>query len=100
MLPLCQRAMQCHAVFELVPSGKQFAAGGGAGRAHLKAGKADSLIVQAIHFRRIEERMAIAGKINLALVVGEDDDDVRFCPGSQSTGSRDSGSASEDRHRK
>jgi hypothetical protein len=83
-----------------MPPGKQFAAGGGEGRVHLEVGKADTLIVRTIHFRRIEERMAIAGKITLALVVGEDDDDVRFCPGSQSTGSRDSGSASEDRHRK
>lgn len=60
----------------------------------------NSLIVQAIHFRRLEERMAMAGKDTVALVVSEDVDDVRSCLGSQSIGSRNSGSAGENRPRK
>ena len=42
----------------------------------MEVGEADALLVQPVEVRRLDDRVAVAGEIAVALVVGHDQDDV------------------------
>ena len=52
-------------------------AGRRAGRADVEVGEANAFVMQPVEVGRLEDRVAVAGQIAVALVVGEDEDDVR-----------------------
>ena len=68
----------CHAVLEFVAAGHQGRSGRGTGRADVKIGEADAARVQLVDVRRLQDRIAVAGEIAVALVIGDDENDVGF----------------------
>ena len=46
----------------------------------MKVGEAHALGMQPVEVRRLQDRIAVAGEVAVALVVGEDEDDVRLLP--------------------
>ena len=61
---------------EAVAPGQELAARGRAHGGDVEVGQADGLGVQAVEVRRLEDRIAVAREVAVALVVGHDDDDV------------------------
>lgn len=64
------------AILELVHAGHEGCAGRGAGWAHVEVIKADTLIVQAIDMWGLQERVPMPAEIAVALVIGENEDNV------------------------
>ena len=64
------------AVSQAVAAGHQLAAGGGAHGGHVEIGEADALAVQPVDVRRPQHGVAMARQVAVALVVGEDQDDI------------------------
>jgi hypothetical protein len=65
------------AVLKFMAAGEQRGACGGAGGTHTEVLKAHALGVEAVEVRRFENGIAVGGEIAVALVVGEQEDDVR-----------------------
>ena len=66
----------CDPVLELVPPGEQGAAGRRAGRADMEVHEPHTIGVQPIEVRRPEDGVAVGREVAVALVVGEDEEDV------------------------
>ena len=64
-------------ILEGVVARHQGGAGGGAGRADVEVGEADTTCVQGIEVRGFQPRVAVASELGVALVIGEYQDDVR-----------------------
>lgn len=64
------------AVLELVAAGEQGAAGRGKGGADVKVLEAHALGAEAIEVGCLEDGIAVGGDVAVALVVGEEKDDV------------------------
>src|SRR5436305_14910170 len=62
--------------FELVPPGHDRCARGRARRAGMEVRKTHALIVQAVEVRRLDQRITVARDVAIALIVGEDEDQV------------------------
>ena len=65
------------AVLELVTAGQQGAARRRARRRDLEVGEPDALGAELIEVRRLEDRIPVGAQVAIALVVGQDEDDVR-----------------------
>ncbi len=61
---------------ELVPAGHDGAAGRRAGRADVEVLETEGLVVEAVQIRRADHGIAVTAEVTVALVVGEDQDDV------------------------
>ena len=59
-----------------VVAGEQAGAGGGAGGADVIVGEAHGVLVEAVEARRADRAVAVTAQVAVALVVGEDEDDV------------------------
>ena len=66
------------AVFEFVTAGEQRGARGCAGGADAEVLEAHALRMQAVHVRRFEDGIAVAGDVGVALIVSEEENDVRL----------------------
>lgn len=60
-----------------VATGHQSCSRGCAERADMKVGEAQGLGMQPVEVRGIQRRVAVSGKVAIALVIGHDQDDVR-----------------------
>ena len=65
------------AVLELMAPGDERAAGGRTRRTDMEVREAHALVMQAVHVGRLEDGIAVGGNIAVALVVGQDENDVR-----------------------
>ena len=59
-----------------VVAGEKAGPGGGAGGADVVVGEAHGVLVEAVEARRADRAVAVAAQVAVALVVGEDEDDV------------------------
>ena len=66
-----------HAVLEFVPAGEQRTARGRAGGADVEVREPHAFAVQPVEVRRLEHRIAMRRDVAVALIVGEDENDVR-----------------------
>jgi hypothetical protein len=69
------------AVLELVAAGEEGGAGRGTGGADVKILKAHALGAEAVEVGRLEDGVAVGGDVAVALVVGEEEDDVGLSGG-------------------
>ena len=67
-----------HAVFHRVTPGHDRRARGRTGRANQEPGKSGGCLVQLVQIRRFDPRMPVRADGSVALVVGNEQDDVRF----------------------
>ena len=66
------------AVAKRIEPGQELPAGGRAHGRGVEVGEAEALLVQAVDVGGLEDWVAVAGEVAIALVVGEDDQDVGF----------------------
>ncbi|MEY3530243.1 MAG: hypothetical protein RLZ70_1311 [Verrucomicrobiota bacterium] len=69
------------AVLELMPPGQQRATRGGAGRRDLEIREADAFGAEPVEVRGLEHRVAVRAHVAVALVVRQDEEDVRAIGG-------------------
>ena len=69
------------AVLELVPSGEQGGPGRRARGTDVEVGEADTFSVETVEVRGFQDGVAVARQVAIALVVGQDEDDVGPLPG-------------------
>ena len=69
------------AVLELVPAAEHGGTGWGAGRAEVKLGEKQALLLERIDSRRLHDGSAKTGVVAVADVVGHDEDDVGWWGG-------------------
>ena len=63
-------------VAQAIHAGQELAARRRAHRRDVEVGEPDALVVQPVEVRRLQHRIAVAGQLAVALVVGDDDEDV------------------------
>ena len=73
------------AVLKLMPAGEQRAARRGASRRDLEVNKPHALCAKPIEVRRLEDRVTMGGKVAIALVVSQNEQDIRLRRSSQQT---------------
>ena len=66
------------AVLELMPAREQRATRRGASRRDLEVNKPHTLCAKAIEVRRLEDRVTMGGNIPIALVIGQNEQDIRL----------------------
>jgi hypothetical protein len=74
------------AVLEFMAAAEQRAARRRTRGAHHEVFEADALASDAVHVGRLEDRIAMRGNIAVALIVGEEEDDVGLLAGDGSFG--------------
>ena len=76
---------------ERVKSGHELAARGRAHGGDVKVREADAFSMEAIHVGRLEDRIAVTGEVPVALIIGEDDQDIGLERGGVSSGRGEDG---------
>ena len=84
--PLALEDRVSDAVLELVAAGEERAARGRARGADVEVREAHALGVETVHVRGLEHGVAVGGDVAVALVVGEEEDDVRALAGERGGG--------------
>lgn len=78
--PLALKDGMRDAILELMPSGQEGRASWGASRADVEIREAHAFVMKPVEVGRLEDRVAVAGQIAVALVIRQHKDDIRPAP--------------------